>query len=90
MARPCVAIEIGLNYLLPHLGGDAEKLANSGIKRGYLIHLIRDYPAQLEEISALIGKVEPMGACRVAYAAIVQGKKYRKLLNEAEIQAVSP
>ena len=38
---PDVVIEMGLDYGYDHLAGDVRKLANSGIRYSYLIHLAR-------------------------------------------------
>ena len=88
VARPCIAIEAGLNYSQTHLAKDADKLANSVIAHGYLIHLVRDSPPELAEVTSIIEKVEPEGTCRIAYAVAGQTRKYRKLLGEREIKVV--
>ncbi len=36
---PAFVVEMGLNYKLDHLVGDAAKLKNSKCKHGYLVHL---------------------------------------------------
>lgn len=43
LAAPIV-IEVGLNYGEPHFAQDAEKLRNSSVPHGYLIHLLREMP----------------------------------------------
>ena len=37
-----VVIEMGLNYRVSHLRQDAEKMLNSKVRHGYLVHLVRD------------------------------------------------
>jgi|GEM_PF-3839280 len=39
--KPPIVIELGLDYGHDHLKGDANKLVNSNIEKGYLIHLLR-------------------------------------------------
>jgi hypothetical protein len=40
--KPPIVIELGLDYGLSHLKGDATKIINSKIKYGYLVHLLRE------------------------------------------------
>lgn len=39
--RPCIAIEMGLDYGQSHLAGDIHKFRNSRIRDSYLVHLSR-------------------------------------------------
>lgn len=79
-----IVIEVGLNYAMRHLEQDARKLRNSGVRHGYLIHLIREVPAEpnLEETVLRLGS-EP--GIRTAYAQAAGVTRRYKLLEANEI-----
>ena len=52
-------IEVGLDYGLPHLSQDADKLRNSEVPAGYLLHLSRVTDKQLVETEALLSAEAP-------------------------------
>jgi hypothetical protein len=95
LLKPAVAIEIGLNYGLDHLLGDDEKLRNSKIEHGYLVHLVRLSDRVKDQvvkdrvdragivIHGLKSKTPPN---KIAFALVRGKKKYIKLLNDPEIR----
>lgn len=85
---PPIAIEMGLNYGEGHLAADAEKLINSNIQHGYLVHLVRELPHD-PTIDQTIRKLLKESTIRVAFARLEQGRKYIKLLDDPEIHGVS-
>lgn len=76
--RPPIAIELGLNYNAAHLFNDAEKLLNSAIEHGYLVHLIRGKPFACEHFNEQL--LDPVNGLvdkriQVAVAAVEAGGK---------------
>ena len=91
--RPPIAIELGLNYNEAHLFNDAEKLLNSGIEHGYLIHLIRGEPFACEHLNERL--LDPVGGVadkriQVAVAAVeTGGRRWIKRIADDRVQLVS-
>ena len=84
--KPCVAIEVGLDYSLrDHLSLDFAKLENSGIANSYLIHLVRQ--DCYDDFDALEQYVTD---CKIktAYARVTDAKAFYKLVNEERIRVV--
>lgn len=86
-AIPSIVIEMGLNYCGGHLASDAEKLKNSGVTRGYLIHLVRE---QFEgsNVHSTIMKLSQEPSIKVAYARYTNGSKEIKLLDDKVICSI--
>lgn len=84
---PPIAIEMGLNYGEGHLAADAEKLLNSKIQHGYLVHLVRELPHD-PTINQTIEKFQSEKSIRIAFARYEQGRKYLKLLDDHEIREI--
>jgi hypothetical protein len=99
LLKPPVAIEIGLNYGLDHLLRDDNKLRNSNIKDGYLVHLVRLSDRATDQvvkcqvdmarsvIRDLKSKIRPN---KIAFALVGGKKKYIKLLSDPEITDYEP
>jgi hypothetical protein len=81
LAAP-IAVEVGLDYDYAHLAADRDKLLNSQVPFGYLIHLSREWPPD-PRAEQLVQA--PSGAVRAAYGLIVGGSRFRKLVNEAAV-----
>ncbi len=60
-----IVIEVGLDYGLNHLSGDHEKLLNSRVESGFLIHFSRDKPRDVATEDYLL---DIERAHRIAYA----------------------
>jgi len=84
---PTVAIEVGLNYDANHLSQDAEKMANSQVRHGYLIHLVRGKGHEAN-IDRIIEKALPNGALKIAYARVDRGRRYLKLPDHENIHSI--
>jgi hypothetical protein len=83
LIEPAVAIELGFDYGLAHLKGDIEKLENSKVKHGYLVHFARPEGEAQDEVEDcvldLIEK-EKAGGPKVAYANInINELRFRKI-----------
>lgn len=85
---PSIVIEMGLNYGEGHLALDAEKLLNSRIQHGYLVHLVREMPHD-PTIDETIERLRSENTIKVAFARYESGNKYAKLLNDTQIHEVS-
>jgi hypothetical protein len=81
---PPIAIEMGLNYSDGHLAADAEKLLNSNIRHGYLVHLLRELPHD-PSIDQTISRLKEEKTIKVAFARFERGRKYVKFLSDQEI-----
>jgi hypothetical protein len=81
---PPIAIEMGLNYCEGHLAADAEKLLNSKIRHGYLVHLIRELPHD-PSIDQTIARLREEKTIKVAFARFERGRKFVKFLSDQEI-----
>jgi hypothetical protein len=79
---------MGLNYRVTHLLGDADKLQNSKISHGYLIHLARDESHEREVAVAIENLRTKLPNIGVAFAQVQGTKKHIKLLAEPEVHAV--
>ena len=87
LLEPAVVIEVGLDYGIDHLKNDVQKLRNSGVRYGYILHLARptgiSQEGVYEYIKQLI-KEEENSVCRVAYASIDYNEiSYRKLYDSS-------
>lgn len=59
LIKPDFVVEMGLNYNLEHLKNDANKLANSDCKHGYLVHLWQPHKGiRKEKLDALTAWLE--------------------------------
>ncbi|MBW7899724.1 hypothetical protein B188_28370 [Candidatus Brocadiaceae bacterium B188] len=86
---PPIVIEMGLNYGEGHLALDAEKLLNSRVQHGYLVHLVREMPHD-PTIDETIERLRSEGTVKVAFARYDEsGRKYAKLLADPQIREVS-
>ncbi len=85
---PPIAIEMGLNYDEGHLSLDAEKLLNSHIQHGYLIHLLRELPHD-STIDETIDRLRAESTIRIAFARIERSRKFLKLLDDSVIQEIN-
>ena len=85
--KPPIVIEMGLDYGLSHLKGDATKIINSKIKYGYLVHLLR------EEVVDDFNSVEDFlltlerehNNVKTAYARVTSSHVAYKLIGDTEI-----
>lgn len=81
---PAIVIEMGLNYKEDHFLHDAEKLLNSKVLYGYLVHLVREKPHE-PSIDETIFRLQGEGTIKVAFARVYRGQKFIKLLNDPKI-----
>jgi hypothetical protein len=88
--RPSIVIEIGLDYSLTHLEGDAEKLLNSDIRPSYLIHLVRQEVADdFSATEAFILEKSSQTHIKTAYARLTGATAYFKLIGDQAVQSVA-
>jgi hypothetical protein len=85
---PPIVIEMGMNYDNGHLANDAEKLLNSQVEHGYLVHLMRERPHD-DSVDHTIMRLQQECTIRIAFARIEGGKKYLKLLEDPRIREVT-
>jgi hypothetical protein len=83
IAAPIV-IEVGLDYDLAHLAGDEEKLLNSCVPYGYLIHLEREKGGNAG-VEKIINQPKGDGSIRTAYGRVAGPSKFRKLIADDRI-----
>ena len=84
---PAFVVELGLNYKLNHLASDYEKLKNSNVNQGYLIHLWQPHKGiKNEEITSLKGWVS--GKSNVAIAVFTKQYILKKHLNDSNITMI--
>jgi len=88
--KPPIVIEMGLDYGLSHLKGDAEKIINSGIKCGYLVHLLREEVTDdFDSVEELLLKLErEHDNLRTAYARVTTSHAAYKLIGDAGITKI--
>lgn len=88
LLAPPIAVEMGLNYDMKHLLGDADKMINSEIKFGYLIHLVRDRDqVTRSKASAFIKDLNrATPTIKIAFGQVCGKEKFIKLLNDTEIR----
>lgn len=88
--KPSIVIEIGLDYGLGHLRGDATKIINSKIKYGYLIHLLREEVADdFNSVEAFLLNLEHMhNNLGTAYARVTSSHVAYKLIGDAKITKI--
>jgi hypothetical protein len=79
-----IVIEMGLNYNLEHYEQDRSKLLNSEVYRGYLIHLLREYPDDIRE-KASIESRENYPRIQTAYGKVRGNNRQIKLLSSPEV-----
>ena len=84
---PAVVIEMSLNYKEGHLTLDAEKLLNSRVLHGYLVHLVREKPHE-STIDQTIDRLRSEGTIKVAFARVERGRKFLKLLDDPGIHVL--
>ena len=91
--RPPIVVELGLNYNEAHLFNDAEKLLNSQIEHGYLVHLIRGKTFDCQHINKrLLQPVDGLmdGRIKVVVAAVdADRKRWIKRIADERVQAVT-
>jgi len=82
---PSIGIEIGLDYSSKHLRNDLNKLSNSPINFGYVIHLVRhNYSDDFEIVEKLI--LQAAQKVKTAYARLTDNKVFYKMINDNEIK----
>ena len=85
--KPSIVIELGLDYGHNHLKGDANKLVNSNIEKGYLIHLLRaekvDEFEPAEEF--LLDLERDYANIKTAYAGVTSTRVAFKLIGDTAI-----
>jgi hypothetical protein len=94
--EPAVVIELGLDYGLAHLKDDAEKLKNSDVENGYLVHLARMKGGPQNEVDGYVQELvenEGNGGPRIAYVKVDAEKiRYRRLrdagLSKKEVSVI--
>jgi hypothetical protein len=87
LAAP-IAVEVGLDYDYAHLAADRDKVLNSRVPFGYLVHLSREWPPD-PRAEQLVQA--PSGDVRAAYGLIVGGRRFCKLVNQpAVIEVPAP
>ena len=85
LLKPAIAIEMGLNYGSDHLAGDVKKMINSNISHGYLIHLVRDKPLDVDgEVKRIINNLRSTPQIQVALAHVHGNERHIKLLSDTE------
>jgi hypothetical protein len=84
--RPCIAIEIGLDYpLRDHLCPDAAKLKNSGVPHSYLIHLVRqDFSDDFDAVDRFVLECD----IKTAYARLTSSRAFYKLVNDDQVRSI--
>jgi len=84
---PSIGIEVGLDYNSKHLESDLDKLSNSSINFGYVIHLVRqNYSDDFEIVEKLILQAAPK--VKTAYARLTGNKAFYKMINDNEIKEI--
>lgn len=82
LIHPSIVIEIGLNYGLKHLQNDYQKLINSNVNCGYLIHLARKDAGQKgvrKFVEEIISK-EKTSNIKIVYAHVANNSVcYRRI-----------
>src|SRR5439155_9673589 len=78
-----IVIEMGLDYDFHHLSADCNKLVNSRVEYGYLIHLVREGQRDHRAEDMIL---RPPERIRTAYAHVVGGKAFFKLTSDTQIQ----
>jgi hypothetical protein len=83
LIQPAVVIEFGLDYGLGHLTGDVEKLQNSKVKHGYLVHFARPEGEPQDEVDGCVLEIiekEKVGGPKIAYVNIsINEIRFRKI-----------
>jgi hypothetical protein len=79
-----IVIEIGLDYDVQHLAGDAKKLINSKPKFGYLIHLVREF-ARDPVAEKILLDIEAKFGIKTAYGLRTGRQTIFKRVNDRSI-----
>jgi hypothetical protein len=86
---PEVAIEVGLDRNLQHLEEDVQKLRDSKVVHGYVIHLVRQQhrlQSRIQDCVRMLMEDEKAGGPRIAFAQLLPNGVIRyRHLNETEI-----
>ena len=82
--RPCIAVELGLNYGYSHLDGDRRKFSNSKMEHGYLVHFARVEAGAPDEAVERLVEATP----RAVYVHHVGNRARVRLLGESEVREV--
>jgi hypothetical protein len=88
LAAPIV-IEMGLDYDAAHLAKDAQKLLDSRIFRGYVVHLSRGILRD-RNVEQIIANLEKQTGIRTAYASIHATGAAYKLIRSVQIEEFLP
>ena len=81
LIKPDFVVEMGLNYDLEHLKNDANKLANSDCKHGYLIHLYQPHKGiKKDKLDALIDWLKSTNN-NIGVALFNKGELLKKYIN---------
>ena len=82
---PAIAIEIGLDDKWKHLRNDLNKLSDSSVSFGYVIHLVRhNVSDDFDTVEKLI--LEGATKVKTAYGRLTGDKAFYKLTNDKEIK----
>jgi len=79
---------MGLNYRDSHLRQDSEKLINSKVRHGYLVHLVREQGHETA-IDDTLASLRGSASIKVAYARVSRGRRFIKLLGDESITELS-
>jgi hypothetical protein len=83
-----IAIEVGLDYDYSHLAGDHQKLLNSGVTFGYLIHLSREEAADPRTEQLILAPPQGQGVIRTGYARTQGNRCVYKLVDDTQLREV--
>jgi hypothetical protein len=84
--KPAFVIEIGLNYnLRGHLSPDSDKLDNSKVDNGYLIHLVRPEKDTDKNNSQTVENFILQCKWKTAYVRVTESKTHYKFVNDSKI-----
>jgi hypothetical protein len=82
-----IVVEMGLKYDAGHLSQDADKLLDSNVQHGYLVHLVRGKPHE-NAVDLTLKRVRETSTIKVAYARVDRGQRFVKLLDDDTITEV--
>lgn len=83
--RPAIAIEMGVDYSVSHLLGDAEKLINSRIPKAYIVHLDRTRAPDERLADAIKWTENHCDSIRVAVGIVRNGRSWKKAVRDATL-----
>ena len=75
-----IVIELGLDYGAAHLGQDADKLIQSQVQHGYLVHFTRRSATENETRLVL----NPGGTTKVAFASTAAPRQFKRVNGRIE------